>query len=87
MDNKEYLSKDFEETEYRKVKFFQTTDEIRAYILKELEWNFILDVYFEILQEIKLSGCLDKFLNEIESFPDLFIVGEKTYYLRMVNYD
>ncbi|MBD5554672.1 MAG: DUF4935 domain-containing protein [Roseburia sp.] len=87
LNNKEYLSKDFEETEYRKVKFFQTIDEIRTYILKELDLNFILDEYFERLQEIKLLKCLDKFLNEIESFPDLFIVDEKTYFLRMVNYD
>lgn len=87
LNNKEYLSKDFEETEYRKVVFFQTIDEIRTYILKKLELNLILDGYYERLREIKLSGCLDRFLNEIESFPDLFIVDEKKYYLRMVNYD
>lgn len=87
MNNKEYLSNDFEETEYRKINFFQTIDEIRTYILKELDLNLILDEYYERLQEIKLSGCLDRFLNQIESVPDLFIVDEKKYYLRMVNYD
>lgn len=87
LNNKEYLRKDFDETTYRKVIFCNTIDEIRTYVLKELELNLILDEYYERLQEIKLSKCLDEFLNGMESFPDLFLVDEKKYYLRMVNYD
>lgn len=87
LNHKEYLRKDFEENTYRKVGFFHTIDKIREYILEELELNSILDEYYERIQEIKFSKCLDKFFNEIEVFSDLFFVDEKKYNLRMVNYD
>lgn len=87
LNNKKYLSEDFGENKYRKVYFLNCIDEIRKYILEELKLNTVLDKYYKRICDIKTSKCLDRFFNEIESFPDLFIVDGKTYYMRMVNYD
>lgn len=87
LTNKEYLSNDFGENNYRKVNFLNSIDEIRKFILEELKLNTALDKYYERVNDIKSSKCLDRFFNEIEVFPDLFIVDGVDYHLRMVNYN
>lgn len=87
LDNKKYLREDFVENKYRKIEFFNNIDNVRKYILEELKLNTVLDKYYERIYDIKSSGCLDKFFNMMEVYPDLFIVDGKTYHMRMINYD
>lgn len=87
LNNKNDLSEDFGEDSYRKVKFLNSIDEIREFILEELKLNTALNKYYERINEIKSSKCLDRFFNSIEVFPDLFIVDGVDYHLRMVNYN
>ena len=46
-------------------------------MLKALELSSILDKYYERIQEIKLSKCLDEFVNKLELFSDFLVVDEK----------
>lgn len=87
LNNKRYLCKEFDTSEYRKIEFLKNIDEIQQYILKELELNSTLNKYFERITDIKDSKCLDIFFNGMESFPDLFIVDGEVFHLRMINYD